>query len=643
MDEQNNHVPQRKALEERIKEIDEQIALLNTIKNQSLAKLQSLPQITAQQPNPVINSQTQTSADKIALFKSYFRGRDDVYAKLWINNKTGKKGYSPACKHEWDQALCRKPNIKCSECPNQGFLQPDETAIRQHLTGAQVMGIYPMLKNESCYFLAMDFDKEHWLDDVRAIMQTCHEEGVTAAVERSRSGNGGHVWIFFSEEVPALLARRLGSFLITQSMSQRYQMDMKSYDRLFPSQDTLPKGGFGNLIALPFQKEAITRGNSLFIDRSGKPYTDQWQFLASVKKMSYKEVESMGEQAVKKDQVIAARPSPVEENDEPWMRLPSGKKRFKVDVKDMPQSIEVVLANRIYIKIGQGSPVLYNQLKHLAAFQNPEFYKKQRMRFSTYDTPRVICCAEIVDGYLSLPRGCLEDAQALLKEYDIKLNMEDKRITGNETNFDFDGTLSLQQEEALKGILDVDFGVFVAPPGTGKTVLAIAAIAKRKTNVLSMLWVDEKHVLFQDDFGKMLRQHRDIFTAKTIYQSFTGYAYSQLKRMTHFQFEGYMGEKRKTLVEHFGYDTKNAAHLIRLLRMGIEFLQEGILHVTRPDAQELLAIKKGEWTLERVKKEAERLFKEAEEKFVNSKLPDVVDEKYVEKFLVDMIKKYKVY
>ena len=129
-DEQNNHVPQRKALEERIKEIDEQIALLNTIKNQSLAKLQSLPQITAQQPNPVINSQTQTPADKIALFKSYFRGRDDVYAKLWINNKTGKKGYSPACKHEWDRALCRKPNIKCSECPNQGFLPPDEVAIR---------------------------------------------------------------------------------------------------------------------------------------------------------------------------------------------------------------------------------------------------------------------------------------------------------------------------------------------------------------------------------------------------------------------------------------------------------------------------------------------------------------------------------
>ena len=484
-DEQNNHDLQRSTLEARIKKIDEQIAVLNTIRSQILAKLQSLPQVTSQQINPVVNNQT--FEDKVALFKSYFRGRDDVYAKLWINNKTGKRGYSPVCKHEWGRVLCRKPAIKCSECPNQGFLSPDEIAIRQHLTGAQVMGVYPMLKNESCYFLAMDFDKENWMDDVRAIMQSCHEEGVPAAVERSRSGSGGHVWIFFSEEVPAVTARRLGSFLITQSMVKRYQMDMKSYDRLFPSQDTLPKGGFGNLIALPFQKEVMTNGNSLFIDRNGKPYTDQWQFLMSVKKMSYSQVETIAEQAVKTGQVVAARQSPVEEDDEPWMRLPSGKKRFKVDVKELPKVIDAVLGNRIYIKTGQGPSILYNQLKHLAAFQNPEFYKKQRMRFSTHATPRVICCAEIVDGYLALPRGCLEDAQALLKEYDIKLNIEDKRITGNKINFDFDGTLNEEQEKALERVLDVDFGVFVAPPGTGKTVLAIAAITKRKTNVLILV------------------------------------------------------------------------------------------------------------------------------------------------------------
>lgn len=483
-DDQNNSDQQRSALETRIKKIDEQIAVLNTIRSQSLAKLQSLPQLKPQH-DPVINNQT--FENKVALFKSYFRGRDDVYAKLWINNKTGKRGYSPVCKHEWDRALCRKPAIKCSECPNQGFLSPDEIAIRQHLTGNQVMGVYPMLKNESCYFLAMDFDKENWMDDVRTIMQTCHEEGVPAVVERSRSGNGGHVWIFFSEEVPAVLARRLGSFLITQSMSKRFQMDMKSYDRLFPSQDTLPKGGFGNLIALPFQKEAMVNGNSLFIDRNGKPYPDQWQFISSVKKMSYQQVEEIAEQAVKTGQVVAARSSPVEADDEPWMRLPSGKKRFKIDVKELPKVIDAVLGNRIYIKTAQGPSVLYNQLKHLAAFQNPEFYKKQRMRFSTHATPRVICCAEIVDGYLALPRGCLEDAKALLKEYDIKLNIEDKRITGSETNFLFDGTLNEEQEKALEGVLDVDFGIFVAPPGTGKTVLAIAAIAKRKTNVLILV------------------------------------------------------------------------------------------------------------------------------------------------------------
>jgi len=481
-DYQDDPNQERSAIEARIKKIDEQIALLNDLKAKSVAKLQSGP---TSQPSPAPNNQI--SDEKIALFKSYFRGRDDVYSKLWINNKTGKRGYSPVCKHEWDRALCRKPLIKCSECPNQGFLSPDGVAVKQHLNGVQVMGIYPMLKNESCCFLAMDFDKEHWLDDVRAIMETCREENIPAVIERSRSGKGGHIWIFFDEEVPAVLARQLGSYLITKTMSKRYQIDMKSYDRLFPSQDTLPKGGFGNLIALPFQKEAMLKGNSVFINDHGDPYPDQWGFLAALRKISFKEVETIAYQASKTGQVIAARQSPVEETDEPWMRLPSGKKRFKVDIKDLPCSIDAVLANRIYIKTGQAPSVLYNQIKHLAAFQNPEFYKKQRMRFSTHATPRVISCAEIVDGYLAIPRGCLEDIQVLLQEYNVKLNIEDKRQSGHRTNFIFEGTLNEGQEGALAGVLDADFGVFVAPPGTGKTVLAIAAITKRKTNTLVLV------------------------------------------------------------------------------------------------------------------------------------------------------------
>lgn len=473
------------SIEVKIKQIDEQISMLTKLKSQYAEKLNSLGKTEVVAPKPI--DSIQPVHIPALLLKDYFRGREDVYAKLWINNRTGKRGYSPVCKNEWVRSLCRKPAIKCSECPNQQFLPFDETAIRQHLEGRQIIGIYPMLKNESCHFLAIDFDKENWIEDIRAIMATCREEGIPAVVERSRSGGGGHIWIFFSEEVPAILARKLGSSLITKTMARRYQIDMKSYDRIFPNQDTIPKGGYGNLIALPFQKEAMRRGNSVFIDDNGTPHQDQWAFLSSLGKMSFRDVEALVDEASKTGQIIAVRQSPVEENDEPWMRLPSGKRRFKVDISELPQALDAVLANRLYIRVEKGPPVLFNQLKHLAAFQNPEFYRKQKMRFSTHATPRVICCAEIVEGYLSLPRGCLDDVKALLSEYGVRFNIDDKRFSGRETNFIFNGILTDEQNKALKEILDSDFGVFVAPPGVGKTVLALAAVAKRKTNTLILV------------------------------------------------------------------------------------------------------------------------------------------------------------
>jgi hypothetical protein len=209
--------------------------------------------------------------------------------------------------------------MKCSGCPNRELIPLDDEIIRKHLLGAHMIGIYPMLQDETCYFLAADFDGEDWIDNVFTFKKTCVEEGVPIAVERSRSGNGAHAWIFFNENISANLARRMGSFLITKAMSQRYQLDMKSYDRLFPNQDTLPRGGFGSLIALPFQKEAVKRGNSVFIDESCNPYGDQWKFLSTLEKISFHDVERFTKEASKSGQIIGVRMSPLSEDDLPWM------------------------------------------------------------------------------------------------------------------------------------------------------------------------------------------------------------------------------------------------------------------------------------------------------------------------------------
>ena len=245
---------------------------------------------------------------------TYFRGRSDVYARLWTSNRTGKKGYSPVCANEWVHRICGKPGVKCSECRNQKFMPLDTNAIVEHLSGNQVIGIYPMLQNDNCFFLAMDFDREHWLDDISVLKKICNDEGIPAIIERSRSGTGGHLWIFFNEEIPAVLARKLGSYLITIAMNKRYQIDMKSYDRLFPNQDTLPKGGFGNLIALPFQKKSVGDGNSVFIDEKGVPFPDQWDFLSSIRSMSYQEVQGIVDKAMKTGQIIAVKHGSVDEN-----------------------------------------------------------------------------------------------------------------------------------------------------------------------------------------------------------------------------------------------------------------------------------------------------------------------------------------
>ncbi|HLJ28947.1 MAG TPA: hypothetical protein VKY85_19710 [Candidatus Angelobacter sp.] len=269
---------------------------------------------------------------KIALFRSLFRGRDDVYPRRYESRKTGKAGYSPVCGNEWLRGVCEKPRIKCADCPHQRFLPITDEVIRWHLSGQDdnsrdfVMGVYPMLLDESCFFLAADFDKTTWLEDAKAFLETCDRLHIPAALERSRSGNGGHIWMFFGEPIPANLARKLGAHVLTETMERRPDVGLDSYDRFFPNQDTMPQAGFGNLIALPLQKRPRDLGNSVFLDEQLEPHEDQWSFLSSIRKMSRGEVEEVVRHAEAKGHVVGVRFAPVEEEDTnlPWA-MPSSR------------------------------------------------------------------------------------------------------------------------------------------------------------------------------------------------------------------------------------------------------------------------------------------------------------------------------
>ena len=218
--------------------------------------------------NRTENGPTTVADERILLFRMLFRGCQDVYAVRW-ESKKGATGYSPACANEWDPLLCKKP---CSKCSNAQYLPLTDDVVKAHLLGEKTIGVYPLLKDETCWFLAADFDKASWEDDTKAFLETCGAMGVPACIERSRSGKGGHVWTFFEEPVPAVLARKLGSAILTRTMETRHQVGLDSYDRLVPNQDTMPKGGFGNLIALPLQRRPREKGNTVFLDDTLTPY-----------------------------------------------------------------------------------------------------------------------------------------------------------------------------------------------------------------------------------------------------------------------------------------------------------------------------------------------------------------------------------
>jgi len=430
-----------------------------------------------------------TPIEKVRLFRALFKGREGIFPTRFVSKKTGKPGYAPACANKFVRGLCELPKIRCGECPNQAFIPFDDQIVIDHLQGRTVVGVYPLLEDETCWFLAVDFDKTSWQDDVDAFVETSRAMEVPLSVERSRSGNGAHAWFFFVAPVAASLARKMGCYLLTETMSRRHQLSMGSYDRLFPNQDTMPRGGFGNLIALPLQYEPRQSGNSVFVDGRFQAYADQWAYLASVTRMAPSFVESIAREATSRGLVVGLRLAQSADDEEvaPWIRRPSGRPRHLPVAVPLPREVHAVLAQRLFVeKAGLPSPVL-NEIKRLAAFQNPEFFKRQNMRLSTAITPRVICCAEELAKHVALPRGCLHDFEELLREQDVKLVVEDQRHEGEALQAVFKGELTAIQRKAAGAMLQHDTGVFSAPPGIGKTVLGTYLIAQRARSTLVLV------------------------------------------------------------------------------------------------------------------------------------------------------------
>ncbi len=411
--------------------------------------------------------------------------------------RTGKSGYQPACTNEWVRGVCEKPRVKCSECPVRAFPPVSAEVIRWHLTGkdnsgkACVIGVYPMLLDETCYFLAVDFDKTDWQVDAGAYLQTCKQIGVPAVLERSRSGNGGHIWIFFSEAVPATLARKLGSLLITETMERHPDIGLNSYDRFFPNQDTLPKGGFGNLIALPLQQTPRTHGHSVFIDNTFSPHPDQWAFLDSIIKVSLSQLEHWVNTAEENGKILGVKTVTLDDDDPnakaPWKNRPSRRSKELLIDSPLPEKLDIVLADQIYISKENLPPALRNQLIRLAAFQNPEFYRAQAMRIPTYDKPRIIDCSENFAQHLAIPRGCRDDLYHLLRAIHVKRKVQDKRNKGEKLECQFHGTLRPDQQKAADAMMAHDIGVLAATTAFGKTVLAAWMIAQRGVNTLVLV------------------------------------------------------------------------------------------------------------------------------------------------------------
>ncbi|RMB71836.1 DEAD/DEAH box helicase [Rhodococcus sp. SBT000017] len=407
--------------------------------------------------------------DKLRLYRSLFIARSDVHAIRWQNIKDGRSGWMPAIEGRWHKGM--NPD-------NASYLPLTDDVLERHLRGDLHIGLYALTKDDSCRWLAADFDKDSAMLDALSYVKAARKQGIPAALEVSQSGRGAHAWIFFADQVPSALAREMGTGLIREASALRNSMSLDSYDRLFPSQDTHLGRGLGNLIAAPLNGRKRIHGTTVFLDPATlEPFEDQWALLSTVHRLSTNEVR----------RALAALPKAEVGRSVRRVALPTSS-------KIVPQPAIVIRATlraRLQLTADDLGPAMISSIKHASSIQNPEFYDRQRRRLSTWNTPRFLeSFDETVDGDLILPRGLISLLTEMIKSVGSRLQVTDTREVGAAMTFAFDGELRSEQIQALNAAMSVDHCVIVAQPGAGKTVIACAAIAKRSTSTLVL--VDRK-------------------------------------------------------------------------------------------------------------------------------------------------------